>query len=107
MSGEPPPPPAVAAPAPPLARMVLRATFWTSLGTYMTQVLGFGVNLVLARLLPVETYGFFSMATFWSTQLEVRNKSGLMYAAIQQTKLDGELLGTFFVVDLVLGGLQL
>src|SRR4029079_18227130 len=68
--------------------------------------LGFGVNLVLARILPVETYGYFSMANFWTTQLEVRNKSGLMYAAIQEKGLDGELLGTFMGLDLALGGLQ-
>jgi lipopolysaccharide exporter len=99
-------PPAPATPAAPLARIVLRATFWTSLGTYATQVLGFAVNLVLARILPVETYGYFSMASFWTTQLEVRNKSGLMYAAIQEKALDGELLGTFMGVDVALGGLQ-
>ena len=106
MSLEPAPPSAAATPPPPLARIALRNTLWVSLGSYLQQILGFGMNLVLARLLPVETYGYFSMATFWSSQLEVRNKSGLTYAAIQQTDLDGELLGTFLGVDLALAGLQ-
>jgi lipopolysaccharide exporter len=103
---EPPSPSSPPAPAAPLARIVLRATFWTSLGTYATQVLGFAINLLLARILPVETYGYFSMATFWTTQLEVRNKSGLMYAAIQEKDISGELLGTFWGLDVALGGLQ-
>jgi lipopolysaccharide exporter len=92
--------------SPLLARVVLRNTLWVSLGSYLQQILGFSVNLVLARLLPVETYGFFSMATFWTSQLEVRNKSGLTFAAIQQAQLDGELLGTYYGLDLGLAALQ-
>ncbi len=91
---------------PPLARVVLRNTLWLSLGSYVLQFMGFSANLILTRLLPVETYGFFSMATFWSSQLSLRSKSGLSYAAIQRAGLDAELLGTYYGLDLALAALQ-
>jgi lipopolysaccharide exporter len=93
--------------SPQLATVVVRNTLWASLGTYAMQFIGFGSNLILTRLLPVETFGFFAMATFWTSQLNLRAKAGLNYAAIQQTELDGELLGTYYGLDLALAALQL
>ena len=85
-----------------LARAIVRSTVWTSLGTYFNQTLGFISNLILARLLPVEVYGFFSMGLFWSASLNLRPKAGLSYAAIQEKQTDGTLLGTYYRLDLAL-----
>src|SRR5258708_34837323 len=91
---------------PPLARVVVRNAVWTSLGSYALQFIGFGSNLILTRLLPVETFGFFSMASFWVAQLNLRGKAGLDFAAFQQRDLNAELLGTYYVLDLTLATLQ-
>jgi lipopolysaccharide exporter len=87
---------------PPLAQVLVRNTVWTSLGSYANILLGFGSNLVLTRLLPAEVFGYFAMGNFWTSQLGLRSKAGLSYAAIQQSTLDAELLGTYQAVDLTL-----
>src|SRR5207253_2491449 len=92
---------------PPLAQVIVRNTVWTSLGTYANILIGFGSNLVLTRLLPTAVFGYFAMGNFWTAQLGLRGKAGLSYAAIQQTTLDGDLLGTYLGLDLVLAGASL
>jgi lipopolysaccharide exporter len=91
-------------PQPPLARVIVRSTVWTSLGTYAGIMLGFGANLILTRLLPVATFGHYAMGAFWTAQLNLKPKSGLAYAAIQHERLDGQLLGTYWAADLALAG---
>jgi PST family polysaccharide transporter len=95
-----------------LARIAVRSTVWVSLGTYANQAIGFGAVLAMTRLLSPEVFGIFSLGTFWSSLLNLRAKAGLNYAAIRQTDADGELLGTYFVMDvgvgiasLILGGI--
>jgi len=83
-----------------LARIAVRSTVWVSLGTYLNQIIGFVATLVMTRLLSREIFGFFALGLFWSTLLNLRPKTGLNYAAIQRPKTDGELLGTFYVLDL-------
>ncbi len=85
--------------SPTLARIAVRSTVWVSLGTYLNQLIGFAATLVMTRLLSPEVFGFFSMAIFWSTLLNLRSKSGLSYAAIRQPTADGDLLGTYFAID--------
>lgn len=89
---------------PPLAQVIVRNTVWSSLGTYANIVIGFGSNLILTRLLPAQVFGYFAMGNFWTAQLGLRSKAGLNYAAIQETRLDGDLLGTYLAVDLALAG---
>jgi len=55
--------------------------------------------LVLTRLLSPETFGFFALANFWVGLLNLRNKAGLSYAAVRQSQTDGNLLGTYFALD--------
>jgi lipopolysaccharide exporter len=82
-----------------IARMALRSTLWVTLGNYFNLLIGFGATLVLTRLLSQEVFGSFSLANFWASLLNVRGYAGLNYAAIQQTKTDGELLGTYFAMS--------
>ena len=74
-----------------LARIAVRSTVWTSLGTYLNQFIGFGAVLAMTRILSPEVFGFFSLGTFWSSLLNLRPKSGLSYAAIRQPHADGDL----------------
>src|SRR5258708_7546513 len=112
MSSPPPagsePPAAETPAAPPLptassqiARTAMRGMVWVTLGNYLVTLTSFGANLVLVRLLPPELFGFFSLATFWMSLLNLRTKSGINYAAIQRKALDGPLLGTYFGLDLL------
>jgi O-antigen/teichoic acid export membrane protein len=82
-----------------LARIAVRSTVWVSLGTYLNQFVGFGAVLAMTRILSPEVFGFFSLGTFWSSLLNLRPKAGLNYAAIRQPQTDGDLLGTYFVLD--------
>ena len=79
----------------------MRSTVWVGLGTYLNQGIGFVSTLVMTRLLSPEVFGFFSMAIFWTTLLNLRTKSGLSYAAIRQPASDGDLLGTYWVLDIL------
>lgn len=85
-----------------LARIAVRITIWTSMGTYLLQFIGFAATLAMTRLLTPEVFGFFSLATFWFTLLNLRPKSGINYAAIRQSESNGELLGTYFLLDAAL-----
>jgi len=84
-----------------LARRAVRSTVWVTLGTYLNQLIGFVSILVMTRLLTPEIFGWFSLATFWSTLLSVRAKLGLNYAAIRQPATDGKLMGTYTVLELI------
>ncbi len=105
----PPPTPTPQLDSQTIGRLAVRNSIWVSLVSYLTQALGFVSNLVLIRLLTPEIYGFFSMATFWMSAFNLRSKAGLQSAAIQRPESNGELLGTYFVLDLLaaLGSLLL
>lgn len=88
-----------APPQPPLARIVVRSTLWTTLGNNLTQLIGFAAILLLTRALTPEAFGYFALAGFWVGLLGLRAKLGLSYAAIRQPALTGELLGTYWLLD--------
>ncbi|MCC7359393.1 MAG: oligosaccharide flippase family protein [Anaerolineales bacterium] len=89
-----------------LARILLRGTVWTTLGSYAGQLLGFAAVLVLTRLLDQTTFGWLALATFWVSLLNLRTKAGLNYSAIRQPVTTGELLGSYYALDLALGALS-
>ncbi len=92
-----------------LARIAVRSTLWVSIGTYLNQTIGFVSVLIMTRLLTPEIFGYFSLGTFWNTLLNLRSKAALNYAAIRQPESDGQLMGTYLVLDAVaaLGSLVL
>lgn len=84
-----------------LARLAVRSTVWVTLGTYLNQLIGFVAVLIMTRLLTPEVFGWFSLATFWSTLLSVRTKLGLNYSAIRQPPADGKLMGTYTALEVI------
>jgi len=84
------------------ARLAVRNTIWLSLLSYAGQFVSFGATIILARKLGPEPFGLITIAAFWSVLLGLRAKSGLSNAAIRQPRLDGELLGTAYRLDLIL-----
>ncbi len=88
-----------------VARMALRSTLWATIGNYAVQIIGFGSVLLLTRLLKPEVFGVLSLAMFWTGLLNLRNKLGLNYAAVQY-ETDARLLGTYLIVDGLATGLS-
>src|SRR5450759_3143194 len=82
-----------------LARIAVRSTVWVGLGSYATQIIGFVATIAMTRILSPEVFGFFSLATFWFTLLNLRTKSGINYASIRQPENSGDLLGTYLALD--------
>jgi O-antigen/teichoic acid export membrane protein len=90
-----------------IARLAVRNTLWVGLGTYLNVVVGFVSNLALTRILGPEIFGLFSMTNFWSGLLNLRPKAGLNYSAIQRQETDGQLLGTYFILNLVISAISI
>lgn len=84
-----------------IGRLAVRNSVWVSLGSYLNLVIGFISNLILIRLLTPEIFGFFSMATFWASLFNLRPKVGIHWSAIRHPEINGALLGTYFVLDVV------
>lgn len=83
-----------------IARLAVRGTVWVTLSQYLTIAVGFAANLVLTRLLTPEIFGVFALGMFWLGVLGLRAKAGLNYAALRQTELSGDLLGTYAALEL-------
>jgi len=90
-----------------IARMAVRGGVWVIIGAYGNQIIGFVAMLVLTRQLSQEIFGTFALAAFWAGLLNLRTKLGLNYAAVRRGELNGRLLGTYFVLDIISGMLSL
>lgn len=90
-----------------IARLAVRGGVWLMIGAYGNQLIGFVAMLVLTRQLSQEVFGTFALAAFWASLLNVRTKLGLNYAAVRRGELDGRLLGSYFVLDIISGILSL
>lgn len=82
------------------ARIAVRNALWFSIGSYLIQFIAFIATIFLTRMLGPTAFGLFSMGTFWVGILTLEPKFGVYYAAVQHPRLDGELLGTYLVVQL-------
>jgi O-antigen/teichoic acid export membrane protein len=91
------------APAPSLRRIVLRGAGLTSGGQLATQILTFGVYLVLARLASPSTFGAFAAASILVNAGSLLVESGMSSALIQRRGEVDAAASTAFVAT-VLGG---
>jgi O-antigen/teichoic acid export membrane protein/glycosyltransferase involved in cell wall biosynthesis len=71
-----------------LDRSLARGIAWTGGVKWATQVISWGVTLVVARLLVPEDYGLFAMATVYMGIAQLVSEAGLMPVIIQPTTLD-------------------
>lgn len=90
-----------------IGRLAVRNTVWVTLLSYAAQLIAFATIIVLTRTLGPQVFGLFSLGLFWSSLLGVRTKFGLASAAVRQPSTDGELLGTYYLLDLALAGVSL
>ena len=89
------------------ARLAVRGTIWLTLFSYLGQFIAFGSTIVLTRLLGPEVFGVFATGMFWVGLLSLRSKFGLAYAGLRRPELDGELLGSYYRLDLLLAVVSL
>jgi lipopolysaccharide exporter len=105
--GGPAPLPPSEPPTSTTARLAVRGTVWLMLFSYLGQFIAFGATIVLTRLLGPEVFGIFATGMFWVGLLSLRSKFGLSYAGLRHADLDGDLLGSYYPLDLALAGISL
>ncbi|CAG0936779.1 Lipopolysaccharide biosynthesis protein WzxC [Thermoflexales bacterium] len=93
--------------SPSIGRLAVRNTVWLTILSYAAQFIAFGATIILTRFLGPKVFGLLAIGLFWSSLLSLRSKLGLTQASIRQPELNGELLGTYYVLDLSVTGLSL
>jgi O-antigen/teichoic acid export membrane protein len=84
---------------------VARATRYTAVSQVVTQLVRFGTNIVLARLLTPEDFGIVAIALVVTTLLDQVKDLGTGSAIIQRESVDDKLLNSVFYLNLALGAL--
>ena len=84
---------------------VVRGTRYTAVSQVVTQVVRFGTNIVLARLLTPEDFGIVAIALVVSMLLDQILDLGTGAAIIQRKSVDDKLLNSVFYLNLALGAL--
>ena len=85
------------------ASNVARGTRHTAVSQLVTQVVRFGTNIVLARLLTPDEFGVFAIALVVSMLLDQMKDFGTGAAIIQRDSVDDKLLNSVFYLNLALG----
>jgi lipopolysaccharide exporter len=84
---------------------VARGTRYTAVSQVFTQVVRFGTNIVLARLLTPEDFGIVAIALVVTMLLDQIMDLGTGSAIIQRKSVDDKLLNSVFYLNLALGAL--
>jgi O-antigen/teichoic acid export membrane protein len=84
---------------------VARGTRHTVVSQAVTQLVRFGTNIVLARLLTPEDFGIVAIALVVSVLLDQVKDFGTGSAIIQRESVDDKLLNSVFYLNLALGAL--
>jgi PST family polysaccharide transporter len=82
---------------------VARGTRYTAASQVVTQLVRFGTNVVLARLLTPEDFGIVAIALVVTTLLDQVKDLGTGSAIIQRESVDDKLLNSVFYLNLALG----
>ena len=93
--------------SPSIGRLAVRNTVWLTIFSYTGQFIAFIATIILTRLLGPRVFGLLAIGLFWSSLLSLRSKLGLTQAGIRQPEFNGELLGTYYALDLSLTGISL
>jgi PST family polysaccharide transporter len=81
----------------------IRGVFWSGVGQFGIQALGFLVSVVLARLLSPHDYGLVTATSLLTGLLSCLGASALTTVLVQWTDLTGEDLDTSFWAGLGMG----
>jgi O-antigen/teichoic acid export membrane protein len=87
-----------------IKQLALRGTFWTIASYGVSQVLRFGSNLVLTRLLFPELFGLMTLAYVFITGLHLFSDIGLHTSIIQNKRGDEpDFLNTAWTMQIIRG----
>ena len=86
-----------------LAPRVVRGGLWVALASYSSIGFGFVANLALTRILGPEAFGIIALASFFSSLINLRPKSGVNQAFARQPEVSGALTGTHLALDMGAG----
>ena len=91
----------------PLTVRAVRGGLWVASGSYVNLIVGFAANIFLTRMLGPEVFGIFALGLVIASFLELRSKFGIAQAFGQRTEDDGDLVGTYFWMEVgsAVGGL--
>jgi O-antigen/teichoic acid export membrane protein len=84
-----------------LKKRALSGFFWSSLQLFGNRFIGFGVSLILARLLLPSEFGFIAMLGVFVGLSNALINSGLTQSLIRSENLDDEDFSTVFYFNLV------
>ena len=79
-----------------LREAAIRATTWTAIQNWGSQGVGFATFVILARLLPPESFGQVAYAGFFFAFSLILVNGGLPQALVQREDLEPEHLDTAF-----------
>ena len=85
------------------ASNVAQGTRHTAVSQVVTQVVRFGTNIALARLLTPDEFGVFAIALVMSMLLDQIKDLGTGAAIIQRESIDDKLINSVFYLNLALG----
>jgi O-antigen/teichoic acid export membrane protein len=87
-----------------IKQLALKGTFWTIASYGVSQILRFGSNLVLTRLLLPEIFGLMSLAYVFITGLHLFSDLGIHTSLIQNKRGgDPEFLNTAWSLQIIRG----
>ncbi len=85
-----------------IKQLALRGTFWTIASYGISQILRFGSNLVLTRLLFPEMFGLMSLAYVFITGLHLFSDLGIHISLIQNKRGDNpDFLNTAWTLQII------
>ena len=84
-----------------LKKKALASVFWTSLEQFGNQIIGFGISVVLARLLLPEEFGLIAMLAVFMGIGGILIDSGLTQSLIRTEKPDESDFSTIFYFNLL------
>ncbi len=82
---------------------IYSGTRWTTFNKISSQLIKFGVSIVLARLLTPQDFGLMAMAIVVTGFIEIFKDMGTVASIIQRLDIDDKLLSSLFYLNLMFG----
>ena len=81
---------------------IIQGVFWRSLDRFGTQIIGFVISVILARLLGPEEYGMVALLTIFLVVSNVFINSGFWIALVQKKNADELDFNSIFYFNICL-----
>lgn len=88
----------------PIKQLAIRGTIWTVVSYGISQIIRFGSNLILTRLLAPELFGLMTLVTIFIVGLHLFSDVGVRPSVIQNKRGDSpEFLNTAWTIQVIRG----